>query len=493
MDFGAEKGAKNCYGMTGIEPEAEMLKRKDEAAKLLAATGWRVGDRVKILIKHKKLVAKGDVGTVVGPGTVGRDKDNLVKVDFGGSKGQLDVHKSDLQEVAAVKPSAPARRRRQRVAPPPQRLLPASLDVELIVGTADGGVVLNLRGGRPAASSLLKLDDAGASKNLKVSRCRGLYELQSRQVNGRPTWRHIMRYDTWLACDSSEGMKSGASMRRRTQQRGSRVAHDADRQRSSRRGQRTWDWFDGTKKEWIPERSVTCDAVSEIPPPPQVLSIEGGSAVVPASVRGYYELSSRQVEGHPAWQHTVQREWWIVRVDATEVWADEQNWAVQNRVDFGTDDVELDLRDYNCLYPSDSYDSWLAYDSGWHPEPTFRCLAMTADEKVRREKAAAEEKKRLEKEAEEARLAQQRAQALADELIREEEESKQKTSAKAKKGAEAKAKREAEAKAKREAEAKAKREAEEEAAHREAEAAARREAEKQARLRRRRRRRRRRR
>ena len=84
-------------------------------------------------IKHKKIVAKGDVGTVVGPGTVGRDKDNLVKVDFGGSKGQLDVHKSDLQEVAAVKPSAPAA---------PATAEPASLDVELsIVGTADGGVV----------------------------------------------------------------------------------------------------------------------------------------------------------------------------------------------------------------------------------------------------------------------------------------------------------------------------------------------------------------
>ena len=71
---------------------------------------------MKILIKHKKIVAKGDVGTVVGPGTVGRDKDNLVKVDFGGSKGQLDVHKSDLQEVAAVKPSAPAA---APAAPPP--------------------------------------------------------------------------------------------------------------------------------------------------------------------------------------------------------------------------------------------------------------------------------------------------------------------------------------------------------------------------------------
>ena len=44
-------------------------KAEQEAAKLLAATGWRVGDRVKILIKHKKIVAKGDVGTVVGPGT----------------------------------------------------------------------------------------------------------------------------------------------------------------------------------------------------------------------------------------------------------------------------------------------------------------------------------------------------------------------------------------------------------------------------------------
>ena len=61
--------------------------------------------------------------------------------------------------------------------------------------------------GGPPLPSLLKLDDAGASKNGNVSRCRGLYELQSRQVNGRPTWRHIMRHDTWLAYDS--GKKNG--------------------------------------------------------------------------------------------------------------------------------------------------------------------------------------------------------------------------------------------------------------------------------------------
>ena len=43
VDFGKEKGCVNCYGTDGLEPEAAMLKRKDEAAKLLAATGWRSG------------------------------------------------------------------------------------------------------------------------------------------------------------------------------------------------------------------------------------------------------------------------------------------------------------------------------------------------------------------------------------------------------------------------------------------------------------------
>ena len=158
------------------------------------------------------------------------------------------------------------------------------------------------------------------------------------------------------------------------------------------------------------------------------------------------------MDGHPAWQHTVQRELWIVHTSDYEPPDEDLEaapWAVQKKEDLGTVEVELTLRDLNCLYPSDSNHLWYAYDTkvaesegvyeGWQPEPTLRCLAMTAEEKVRREKAAAEEKKRLEKEAEEARLAQQRAQALADELIREEEESKQKTSAKAKRGAAARA------------------------------------------------------
>ena len=68
VDFGVDKGSAALIGI-GLQSEAQWLARKEEnAAKVLAAGGWRIGDRVVSIIKHKPNNVKvGDVGTVVGP------------------------------------------------------------------------------------------------------------------------------------------------------------------------------------------------------------------------------------------------------------------------------------------------------------------------------------------------------------------------------------------------------------------------------------------
>ena len=59
---------------------------------MFAAGGWRIGDRVLSVIKHKPCNIKvGDLGTVVGP-SEGADKDarERVRVDFGKKKGVVN-------------------------------------------------------------------------------------------------------------------------------------------------------------------------------------------------------------------------------------------------------------------------------------------------------------------------------------------------------------------------------------------------------------------
>ena len=91
VDFGVDKGSAALIRI-GLQSEAQWLARKEEnAAKVLAAGGWRIGDRVVSIIKHKPNNVKvGDVGTVVGPseGYNGADKDERVCVEFGKKKGK---------------------------------------------------------------------------------------------------------------------------------------------------------------------------------------------------------------------------------------------------------------------------------------------------------------------------------------------------------------------------------------------------------------------
>ena len=78
----------------GLQSEAQWLAKKEEdAAKVLAAGGWRIGDRVVSIIKHKPNNVKvGDVGTVVGPCTsTGARKDERVCVDFGKKEGEVNM------------------------------------------------------------------------------------------------------------------------------------------------------------------------------------------------------------------------------------------------------------------------------------------------------------------------------------------------------------------------------------------------------------------
>ena len=92
VDFGEGKGRVNLLDKDTVS-EAEWPKhRKEDEAKVFAAGGWRIGDRVLSVIKHKPCNIKvGDLGTVVGP-SEGADKDarERVRVDFGKKKGVVN-------------------------------------------------------------------------------------------------------------------------------------------------------------------------------------------------------------------------------------------------------------------------------------------------------------------------------------------------------------------------------------------------------------------
>ena len=49
------------------------------------------------MIQHNK-VTKGDIGTVLGPCTSAvADKADRILVDFGGEKGRVNIHKTEVQ------------------------------------------------------------------------------------------------------------------------------------------------------------------------------------------------------------------------------------------------------------------------------------------------------------------------------------------------------------------------------------------------------------
>ena len=83
--FDDDKGRANMNVEVQVVSEAGWPKRqKEDAAKVYAATGWRIGERVRILGRHKgSRIVMGDVGTVVGPGEDFSKTSHELCVDFG--------------------------------------------------------------------------------------------------------------------------------------------------------------------------------------------------------------------------------------------------------------------------------------------------------------------------------------------------------------------------------------------------------------------------
>ena len=86
VDFGEGKGLINLLGTMDIVAEPDWPKRDaEDAAKVLAAGGWRIGDHVVSLgnlLYHGDIIKEGEFGIVLGP----CDAEDYLLVDFGKGK-----------------------------------------------------------------------------------------------------------------------------------------------------------------------------------------------------------------------------------------------------------------------------------------------------------------------------------------------------------------------------------------------------------------------
>ena len=111
VDFGKGKGRANLLGSSQLVSEAEWPKRqKEDAAKVFAAGGWRIGDYVLSTVDVKEIsLKKGDVGRVAGPSTAAYDGDRVF-VDFGvdarfqSEKKRRNAHKDEIEHEKKVPP-----------------------------------------------------------------------------------------------------------------------------------------------------------------------------------------------------------------------------------------------------------------------------------------------------------------------------------------------------------------------------------------------------
>ena len=111
VDFGKGKGRANLLGSSQLVSEAEWPKRqKEDAAKVFAAGGWRIGDYVLSTVDVKEIsLKKGDVGRVAGPSTAAYDGDRVF-VDFGvdalfqSKKKRRNAHKDEIEHEKKVPP-----------------------------------------------------------------------------------------------------------------------------------------------------------------------------------------------------------------------------------------------------------------------------------------------------------------------------------------------------------------------------------------------------
>lgn len=90
-----------------------------------------------------------------------------------------------------------------------------------------------------------------------------------------------------------------------------------------------------------------------------------------APYEGLFRLSTREVNGKPAYRHALRRDRWIA--------FNGSGWMAQNDRALGTKSGVLLLKDTRCATPDVSPLSWLC-SPGWHEQPGLRVVAMSAEE-----------------------------------------------------------------------------------------------------------------
>ena len=233
-------------------------------------------------------------------------------------------------------------------------------------------------GGTPVA---LRLEGEALAEG--AARLRGVYKLQQRQVNGRPTWRRADGGDQWLAWGGHAWFVQGESSLGGS----AGYATLSEECATPDLGRGVWEVPVGGS--WQPQPGLRCVRASAAELQPCALRLGssagggGGSEGGPAAealhlVSGHYGLLSHRLHGRPVWCHSVRTELVLGFADGA--------WTVCGRQLCGAPLPLLRLNDATVALPELSTEGWLVADAhgGWTDAPTVRaseahCLPTTAD------------------------------------------------------------------------------------------------------------------
>jgi len=145
-------------------------------------------------------------------------------------------------------------------------------------------------------------------------------------------------------------------------------------------GSPVWQYAD--KDSFFSCPALKCKVISNIPPPPPVLVIEGGdlsgTSHFVRDSRGLYTLEvGRQVNGGSVWRHTL-KDLFVCRSSVGQ-------YGTQTKAQVGSSKSFLCLPDTGCLHPSSSHACWeysvpksMRADDGnnWRSCPELKCRAL---------------------------------------------------------------------------------------------------------------------